>query len=84
MITRKKKTHPKSKVLIIIHYLGLIALSALTFAGMCIFNADGVWAFLLTMLCIYVFVGSIIKLCLISEKAKDTVLYTLDMLFFLP
>ena len=75
---------PKSKALKIIHYLGLIAVSALTFAGMCVFNADGVWAFLLTMLCIYVFVGSIIKLCLISEKAKDTVLYTLDMLFFLP
>lgn len=33
---------------------------------------------------IYLFVGSIIKLCQMNAKLKDTILCSLDLLFWLP
>lgn len=83
-IRKKKETPPNNKILKIMLYLILIVASALTLAGLYMMNADGVGAFMLTMLCIYVFVGSLIKLCRQSGRLKETVFGALDLLFFLP
>ncbi len=74
----------KAKTGRVLLYLSLMLISALTFAGIVYFNGDGVGAFLLTMLCIYVFLGSVIKLCMMKERWRDSAVFFLDLLFFLP
>lgn len=44
---------------------------------------NGVIGFLLCLFSIYLIIGSIIKLCKLSEKFKNTLLDTLDLLFFI-
>lgn len=44
---------------------------------------DGVVGFLLCLFSTYLIIGSIIKLCKLSEKFKNTLLDTLDLLFFI-
>lgn len=44
---------------------------------------NGVVGFLLCLFSIYLIIGSIIKLCKLSEKFKNTLLDILDILFFI-
>lgn len=44
---------------------------------------DGVYGFLLCLLNIYLIIGSIMKLCKLSKKFKNTLLDVLDLLFFI-
>ena len=74
----------KQKIGKLLLYGLLMLTSALTFAGIVFFNGDEVGAFALAMLCIYVFFGSVIKLCRMKDSWKNTALRFLDLLFFLP
>ena len=44
---------------------------------------DGVLGFILCLFSIYLIIGSVIKLCKLSEKFKNTLLDILDLLFFI-
>lgn len=65
-------------------YLLLLILSIILFSAMWFLNIDGAIGFIMCLSSIYLFVGSIIKLCKTSEKFKNSVLSFLDLLFWLP
>ncbi len=44
---------------------------------------NGVLGFMLCLLSIYLIIGSIIKLCKLSKKIKNTLIDALDLLFFI-
>lgn len=46
-------------------------------------SPDGMIGFILCLFNIYLMIGSIIKLCKLSKKIKNTLLDTLDLLFFI-
>mgnify|MGYP001138646897 CR=1 FL=1 len=46
-------------------------------------SPDGIIGFLLCLASIYLMMGSIIKLCQLSTKIKNTILDILDLLFFI-
>lgn len=49
-----------------------------------IFEApDGIVGFLLCLISIYLIIGSVIKLCQLSTKAKNFILDILDFFFFI-
>lgn len=66
-------------------YVGLIILSliffiiSMTFLGNTKFIAP-----VIIVISLYLFVGSLIKLCKMNDKLKDTILCALDLLFWLP
>lgn len=45
---------------------------------------DGILGLVVCLISIYLILGSIIKLCKLSKKFEDTLLATLDLLFWIP
>lgn len=44
---------------------------------------DGILGFILFLFSVYLIIGSIIKLCKLSKRFKDTLITSLDLLFFI-
>lgn len=66
-------------------YVGLIILSLILFViSMTILGNTTFVAPIIIVISIYLFVGSLIKLCRMNDKLKNTVLCALDLLFWLP
>ncbi len=66
-------------------YVSLIALSILLFIiAMTILGTTKFIAPIVIVISIYLFVGSLIKLCRMNDKLKNTIICTLDLLFWLP
>ena len=70
----------------------LILYSFLLILGLIVFvsevfifqKPDGILGLIVCITCIYLIVGSIIKLCKLSEKFANTLPDILDLLFWLP
>lgn len=74
---KKEKQIILCKILLIIGLLGFIL-------QIFVFEApDGFLGFILCLFSIYLIIGSIIKLCKLSKKFKNTLLDVLDLLFFI-
>ena len=65
-------------------YIGLLIISLISIILCMIFNADGVFGFLLFLFSVYIFIGSILKLCKISNKFKNALVNFIDILFWIP
>jgi len=67
-------------------YSALLIMSLLTFVlQIFIFEApDGILGFMICLICIYLMVGSLVKLCKLSKVFKDYFIGVLDLLFWLP
>jgi len=67
-------------------YSALLIMSLLTFVlQIFIFEApDGILGFMICLICIYLMVGSLVKLCKLSKAFKDYFIGVLDLLFWLP
>lgn len=74
----KKKT--KINLCILLFAIGLLSfiLQVFVFAF-----PDGILGLLLCLVSIYLILGSIIKLCQLSTKIKNTIFDILDLLFFI-
>lgn len=68
----------------IILYSVLLVLSIIDFVLIYVFNASGIGGYLITLINFYIFFGSIIKLCKLSEKFKNGLINFIDLLFWLP
>lgn len=74
----KKQT--KINLCVILLIIGLTSFILQVF----VFEApDGIIGFLLCLISIYLILGSIIKLCQLSHKIKNTIFDALDLLFFI-
>lgn len=74
----KKQT--KINLCVILLILGLFSFILQVF----VFEApDGILGFILCLVSIYLIIGSIIKLCQLSTKIKNTIFDALDLLFFI-
>ncbi len=74
----KKQT--KINLCIMLLLIGLLSFILQVF----IFEApDGIIGFLLCLISIYLIIGSIIKLCQLSTKIKNSIFDILDLLFFI-
>lgn len=74
----KKQT--KIILCILLLVIGLLSFTLQLF----VFEApDGIVGFLLCLISIYLIVGSIIKLCQLSAKIKNSIFDILDLLFFI-
>ena len=62
----------------------LILLSILIILSICIFDINGIFAFVLVLLSFYFMLGSIIKLCKISARFKNSLASFVDLLFWIP
>ncbi len=66
-------------------YYSIMTLSIILFVGTIFFlNDTKIIAPIIMVFCVYLFLGSIIKLCKTNEKFKNNVLFSLDLLFWLP
>ncbi len=63
--------------------LFLICLLSLTLQLFVFEAPDGSIGFLLCLISIYLIIGSIIKLCQLSNKIKNSIFDILDLLFFI-
>lgn len=77
----EKELNKKKKIIL---YSILLFLSVVSFALVFIFDASGVVGYLITLVTFYIFFGSIIKLCRLSEKFKNGIINFIDLLFWLP
>lgn len=68
----------------IILYSILLLLSIIAFVLIYVFDASGIIGYLITLLTLYIFLGSVIKLCRLSEKFKNGIINFIDLLFLLP
>lgn len=74
------KKQAKMSLCIILLILGLVSFTLQVY----VFGApDGIMGFLLCLISIYLILGSIIKLCQLSTKFKNSILDILDLLFFI-
>ncbi len=66
-------------------YLALMVFSILLFTvAFTILKNTKFIAPLIVVISIYLFLGSLIKLCKMNDKLKNTVLCIIDLLFYLP
>ncbi len=66
-------------------YIGFIIVSILLFViAMTILGNTKFIAPIIIVISIYLFVGSLIKLCKMNDKLKNTVICIIDLLFWLP
>lgn len=66
-------------------YYGLMLLSIILFIGaIFLLNDTKIIAPIIIVVSVYLFVGSIIKLCKTNHNIKNPILCTLDLLFWLP
>ena len=76
----KKDKREKINLCIMLLLIGLLSFILQVF----IFEApDGIIGFLLCLISIYLIIGSIIKLCQLSTKIKNSIFDILDLLFFI-
>lgn len=74
----KKQT--KINLCILLLIIGLLSFTLQVF----VFEApDGTIGFLLCLVSIYLIIGSIIKLCQLSTKIKNSIFNIFDLLFFI-
>lgn len=74
------KRQTKINLCIILLVIGLVSFTLQLF----VFEApDGTIGFLLCLISIYLIIGSIIKLCQLSTKIKNSIFDILDLLFFI-
>jgi len=74
----KKQT--KINLCIVLLIIGLLSFVLQIF----VFEApDGIIGFLLCLVSVYLIIGSIIKLCQLSTKVKNSLFDILDLLFFI-
>ncbi len=74
----KKQT--KINLCIVLLLVGLVTFILQIF----VFEApDGILGFLLCLFSIYLMIGSIIKMCQLSNKLKNSIFDILDLLFFI-
>ena len=74
------KRETKIILCIVLLIIGLLIFNLQVF----VFEApDGVLGFILCLFSVYLIIGSIIKLSKLSKKFKNTLLDTLDLLFFI-
>lgn len=74
------KKQAKINLCIILLILGLLSFILQVF----VFEApDGIMGFLLCLVSIYLILGSVIKLCQLSTKIKNSIFEVLDLLFFI-
>ncbi len=80
---KKQNTGSSSKDLIL--YVSLMLVSILLFtAAMTVLGNTKLIAPIMIVIGVYLFVGSLIKLCKMNETLKNTVLCMIDLLFWLP
>ena len=66
-------------------YISVMLSSIVLFAlAMTVFSSTKMIAPLIIVLGLYLFVGGLVKLCKMNEKLKNTVVCSLDLLFWLP
>ncbi len=66
-------------------YVSLIIVSVMLFiVAMTILGNTKFIAPIIIVISIYLFAGSLIKLCKMNDKLKNTVICVIDLLFFLP
>lgn len=74
----KKQT--KITICIILLTIGILSFTLQLF----VFEApDGILGFLLCLTSIYLILGSLIKMCQLSSRLKNTIFDILDLLFFI-
>ncbi len=74
------KKQIKINLCILLLIIGLVTFTLQVF----VFEApDGILGFLLCLISIYLIIGSIIKLCQLSKKIKNSIFDLLDLLFFI-
>lgn len=74
------KKQAKINLCILLLVIGLLSFILQVF----VFVApDGIIGFLLCLISIYLIMGSIIKLCQLSSKIKNSIFDVLDLLFFI-
>lgn len=74
------KKQAKINLCIILLLIGLLSFILQLF----VFEApNGIIGFLLCLISIYLIIGSIIKLCQLSTKIKNSIFNILDLLFFI-
>lgn len=72
----------KKKVML---YIFLMIISLILFiVSMTVLGNTEIIAPVIIVISLYLFVGSLIKLCKMNEKFKNTILGSLDLLFFIP
>lgn len=77
----KKDKDKKVILYIMLFVVGLLSFTLQLF----VFEApDGFIGFILCLVSIYLIIGSIIKLCRLSEKFKNSILGIIDLLFWIP
>jgi len=62
-------------------YCLLLLFSIIAFVLLYLFDARGMLGYFITLFTFYIFLGSIIKLCRLSEKFKNAVINFIDSLF---
>lgn len=67
-----------------IYYLLIVVAIVLFDLAIWLFNDTKFIAPIMIVLSIYLFLGAIIKLCKTNKKLKGTLIYSLDLLFWLP
>ncbi|MBR1377263.1 MAG: hypothetical protein IJ565_05610 [Bacilli bacterium] len=65
-------------------YISTLIISILMLTLFFIFLPDGIFGFITVLLGFYLLLGSIIKLCKLNPKFKNTFWAFMDLLFWLP
>ncbi len=73
---KKKKIYLYVSLIIVSIILFIISMTVL---GNTVYTAP-----IIIVISLYLFVGSLIKLCKMNDKLKDTVICIIDLLFWLP
>lgn len=70
----------------IILYIASLILGLVTFVSMVFIfqKPDGIAGLMICIISVYLILGSIIKLCRLSEKFTNTLIGFVDLLFWLP
>lgn len=68
----------------ILYWTGIIISIIFVTVSMTILGNTQILAPALIVFSIYLFIGCLIKLCKMNEKLKDTVICTIDLLWWLP
>lgn len=68
----------------ILYWAGIIVSVILVMISMTILGNTQILAPVLIAFSIYLFAGCLIKLCKMNERLKDTIICTIDLLWWLP
>ena len=65
-------------------YIALLIISILAMTVCFIIDIEGIVGYLMFLFSLYLFLGSIIKICKISDKFKNNLINFVDILFWIP